>query len=116
MIIPEETQSSKYKFAKQKITSLPRGLPIAWGEVVPPKPGRSKWRFLVTDCPFCGQRHIHGWPSPDDTEQKGGVGTTRVSHCTSIRIGRREINTGGGQYCLLPSQLKPRQRKVEDES
>lgn len=115
MIIPEEKQPGKYKFPKQKIYKLPQGLPIAWGEVIPPRTGRQKWKFKVLDCPYCGQIHFHGWPAPDDENQNGGVGTTRLSHCTEIRIGHKNIKNMGGEYVLLPKEYKPKQRRVNDD-
>lgn len=110
-ILPDDQQPGNHKLRKQRIFSLPRGLPIAWGEVIPPLPGYKNYQFRVIDCPYCAGEHFHGWPGPDDPEQKGGIGSTRVSHCTSIRIGMKEINTGGGEYTLLPKEYKPRRKK-----
>lgn len=85
-------------------------IPIAYGELV--SPGHlfcfmgnyylnKNWKFMVTNCPYCGGKHWHGWPGPDVKEDG-----TRLSHCIGRKVGRKfPTYTGGGEYFL----------KLEDE-
>jgi hypothetical protein len=50
---------------------------IAYGQIIPPSRHRLASKtptFLVLLCPYCGQRHLHGWPGGDATK-------FRVSPC-----------------------------------
>lgn len=89
-------------------------MPEALGRILAPgmvlKRGRftetiQGWRFLVLHCPYCGREHVHGWPAPDDPEQFGGAGSTRLSHCIGKKIkgtGFPGRFSGGGDYILVP--------------
>jgi hypothetical protein len=73
---PKETLGA----AREAFTGAESSIPEA--AIVSVIPARET-RLVVVRCPFCGGRHIHGWPL-DETSSVG----LRRSHC------------GAGDYCV----------------
>lgn len=56
-------------------TTVTEEIPTA--EVLEIQTPRRGNRTVVVRCPFCGCRHVHGWPASDGNT----LSTSRVSHC-----------------------------------
>lgn len=56
--------------------------------VVPPRSvdDSTTARTVTVDCPFCGQRHRHGWPAGDN------------------QVGHRRAHCGLGGYIIATSE------------